>query len=104
MPVAVEISTFLGAAVLLWTAYCLVVPGRRLLGIVVGSVGMLAGTLAALVYTLHHVRLGVDLDFIPHEPAAQWFVAVFGWAGLATALVASLVPSVKARLAGRIAP
>ena len=59
---------------------------------------MLAGAAAALTYTLRHLLLGVDIDFIPHEPAAEWFVAAFGWAGLATALVIAGVPGLRTRL------
>jgi hypothetical protein len=92
----VELSTFLGAAVLFWTAYCLAVPRRRVQGVVLGSLGMLAGALAAFSYTLFHFRRGLDIDSIPHEPAAQWFVAAFGWIGLLAIVAMALVPSVRA--------
>ncbi len=57
---------------------------------------MLAGTLAALAYTLFHLSRGLAIDSIPHEPAAQWFVAAFGWIGLLAILAMALVPSVRA--------
>jgi hypothetical protein len=98
MPLAVQLSTFLGAGVLFWSVWCLAVPRRRATGIVVGCVGLLAGTAAALAYTLHHFFRGVDLDYIPHEPAAQWFVAAFGWAGLLAAMATAFVPSVRRRV------
>jgi hypothetical protein len=99
-PRLVEISTFVGAVVILGTAACLMRPRRRLLGIVVGCTGMTAGALAALAYTLAEMARGLDVDSVPHEPAAQWFVAAFGWAGLLTALLAAFVPSLRARLNG----
>jgi hypothetical protein len=104
MPLLVQLSTFVGAAALFFTAYCLSVQKRRLRGIVLGCAGMLAGAVAAAVYTLHHHLRGIELDLIPHEPAAQWFVAAYGWSFLVTALITALVPSARARLAGRIAP
>lgn len=100
MLLLLQISTFLGAAVLFWTAYSLAVPARRLLGIVVGCAGLLAGAGAALAYTLHHFFRGLDIDFIPHETAAQWFVAAFGWGGLAAAIVARAVPAARRGMAG----
>ena len=98
MPLLVELSTFLGAAVLFWTALCLVRPGRRLVGIVAGCAGLIAGAAAALVYTLDGLARGLDVDRIPHEPAAQWFVAAFGWGGLLAALLSARVPAIRERL------
>ena len=99
-PRLVLVSTFLGAVVILGAAACLMRPRSRLLGIVVGCAGMTAGALAALLYTLGEMARGLDVDSVPHEPAAQWFVAAFGWAGLAAALLGAVVPSLKARLNG----
>jgi hypothetical protein len=99
-PRLVQISTFAGAVVILGTAACLMRPRLRRLAIVVGCTGMTAGALAALVYTLSEMARGLDVDSVPHEACAQWFVAAFGWAGLATALLAAVVPSLKALLNG----
>ena len=100
MPRLVELSTFLGAFVILGTVWCLTRPRLRRLGIVVGCVGITAGALSALVYTLAGMRRGIDIDAIPHEPAAQWFVAVFGWAGLLAAAAAAAVPALRAKVDG----
>ena len=99
-PLLLELSTFLGAAVLFFTVWCLATARRRVLGVLVGCAGMLTGALAALVYTLVHMARGVDIDFIPHEPAAQWFVAGFGWSGVLVLLAAAFVPSVRSRVNG----
>ena len=98
MPTLLEASTFLGAGVLFWTAVCLVLPRRRLAGVFAGCLGLAAGAVADFVYTLHYLRLGMDVDAIPHERAAQWFVASFGWAGLLGALAAALVRPLRRRL------
>jgi hypothetical protein len=96
-----EASSFLGAAVLIWTVFSVAFRPRRVQGVVVGSVGMIAGAAAALGSTLVDVFRGVDIDHIPHEIAAQWFVAAFGWAGLLAWIAAAFVPPVRDRLRKR---
>jgi hypothetical protein len=90
MMVLLPASCFLGGAVLLATVLGIALPRLRWPSVMVGSAGLLAGTLAALVYTLVHMAEGTDIDFIPHEPAALWFVAAYGWAGLLAALAIAL--------------
>jgi hypothetical protein len=99
VPSLLETSTFVGGAVLVWSAFCLAVPPRRLHGVVIGVVGLLSGTCAGGAYTLHNVARGVDIDAIPHERAAQWFVAAFGWGGVAAGAALLLVPRLRERLA-----
>jgi hypothetical protein len=99
-PLAVQLSTFPGALVLLGTAWGLARPRHRRRAIAVGCIGMLAGALAALAYTLTRMAAGIDLDSIPHEPAAQWFVAAFGWAGAAAFAAIAVLPPLRARVDG----
>jgi len=99
-PLAVQLSTFPGALVLVLTAFSLLKPRLRRRAIAVGCVGMLAGALASLAYTLAGLARGIDLDFLPHEAAAQWFVAAFGWSGIAAALLVALVPAARVRVDG----
>ena len=93
MTVLLEASSFLGAAVLLATVVGFALSRRRAQSAVVGSAGLLAGTLAALGYTLYHLARGIGIDFIPHQRAAVWFMAAFGWAGL----LAAAAPARRAR-------
>lgn len=80
-------GVLLGAAAILWATLCLTLPGRRLEGIVLGSAGLAAGSVAILAYLLPRQLRGLDIDAIPHEPVAEWFVCAFGAAALLAKLL-----------------
>lgn len=80
-------GVLLGAAAILWATLCLSLPGRRLEGIVLGSAGLAAGSVAVLAYLLPRQLDGMDIDAIPHEPVAEWFVCAFGAAALLAKLL-----------------
>ncbi len=98
------LSVLLGAGAIFWSTFCVTRPRRRLEGIVLGSAGLAAGSVAVLAYTLPLQLRGLDIDFIPNEPAAEWFVMAFGWAALLAKAVLLVRPLRPAPPMGPSAP
>lgn len=88
----------LGGVAMIWTTLCLVRPSRRLEGVLLGSAGLVAGGLAALVVLVPDLLRGKGLDAIPHEPVFEWFVAAFG----AAVLGARVLLAVRGRIPGAL--